>query len=110
MLAASTAQTCVDLPTVFISCVTWLVTMLTVAFRWSIGNEDFGFLFLARSFRDAERTLLADPVLGLVWIHGTTKPRWVQAPKVTMQLACTAAIPSTLCSLQKRTSIFLGLT
>ncbi|MQL95610.1 hypothetical protein Taro_028277 [Colocasia esculenta] len=29
-------------------------------------------------------------MLGLIRIRGLTEPRWVQSPKVTMQLACTA--------------------
>ncbi|MQM04654.1 hypothetical protein Taro_037454, partial [Colocasia esculenta] len=33
--------------------------MLAIAFRWSVGNEDLGLLFLTGSFRDPERTLLA---------------------------------------------------
>ncbi|MQM00367.1 hypothetical protein Taro_033098 [Colocasia esculenta] len=64
MLTASAAQTCTDLPPAFVSCVTRLVTVLAIAFYWSVGNKNLGFLLLARSFRDAERTLLADVWLG----------------------------------------------
>ncbi|MQM13999.1 hypothetical protein Taro_046927 [Colocasia esculenta] len=59
VLTTSTAQTCADLPPAFVSSVTRLVTMLAIAFCWSVGDRDLGFPFLAGSFRDVERTLLA---------------------------------------------------
>ncbi|MQM09295.1 hypothetical protein Taro_042162 [Colocasia esculenta] len=102
VLVASTTQTCANFPPAFICCVTWLVTMLAVALRWSVGDNSFEFPLLAGSLRDVEETLLAI-VLGLIWICGTTEPRRVQSPKVTMQFACTAIVSSTLCHLQKCT-------
>ncbi|MQM20964.1 hypothetical protein Taro_053994 [Colocasia esculenta] len=48
---------------------------------------------------------LLQPVLCLIWIRGITEPRWVQALEVMMQLACTASISSTLCSLRKCTGL-----
>ncbi|MQL68684.1 hypothetical protein Taro_000960 [Colocasia esculenta] len=36
------------------------------------------------------------PMLGLVWIRGSTEPRWVQTPKVTMQLAYTVTVSTSL--------------
>ncbi|MQL72452.1 hypothetical protein Taro_004789 [Colocasia esculenta] len=49
VLATSIAQTCVDFPPAFVNSVTWLVTMLAVAFGWSVGYEDLS-IFQQLSF------------------------------------------------------------
>ncbi|MQM18964.1 hypothetical protein Taro_051965 [Colocasia esculenta] len=58
VLATSTAQTCTVFPPAFIGRVTRLVTVFAVALCWSVGYKNLGFLFLARSLRDVEGTLL----------------------------------------------------
>ncbi|MQL94424.1 hypothetical protein Taro_027078 [Colocasia esculenta] len=47
------------------------------------------------------------PMLGLVRIRGSTELRWVQTPKVTMQLACTATVSTSLGSLHDGMCEFL---
>ncbi|MQL89195.1 hypothetical protein Taro_021769 [Colocasia esculenta] len=63
VLATSAAQTCANFPPAFVSSVTWLVTMLAIAFGWSVGYEDLGFSFLAGPLCDVEGTFLA-----IVWL------------------------------------------
>ncbi|MQL75226.1 hypothetical protein Taro_007587 [Colocasia esculenta] len=53
---------------------------------------------------------LREPVLGFIRIRGSTEPRRVQTPEVTMQLACTATVSTTLGSLHDCTSQFLNVS
>ncbi|MQM00994.1 hypothetical protein Taro_033738 [Colocasia esculenta] len=59
MLTTSAAQTRSDFSPALISRVTRLVTVFAVALRWSVGYENLGFPFLARSLCDVEGRLLA---------------------------------------------------
>ncbi|MQM06463.1 hypothetical protein Taro_039286 [Colocasia esculenta] len=59
MLTTSAVQTRSSFSPTLISRVTRLVTVLAVALRWSVGYENLGSPFFARSLRDVEGMLLA---------------------------------------------------
>ncbi|MQL73208.1 hypothetical protein Taro_005565 [Colocasia esculenta] len=90
MLTTSAAQTRSGFSPALISGVTRLVTVFAVALCWSVGYKNLGFLFLARSLRNVEGTLLADGRLS----QSESRKRHVEvSPSGCLRLTLTGVRP-----------------